>query len=289
MKNDIEISEHEVIDTLKYFGLTEYESRIYATLLYSAPLTATQLSFISKVPRPKVYGAIKKLVEKGLVVILPEKPEKYKAVSPITFYPILNKQIEQIKNMNHIIKDLEKRYKEKERLESEERSILVIKGRENIYQKIREMSEKMKKEVLLITTSNGLVRTYRGFKDLIYEKRHSGVIFRIIAPINQVNYEYVKKLISIVPSKIKIRHTDKCGKMRVFIVDDKEMVLFEAVPDNLSTESASDIGIWTNCSAFIDLMKRCFGMIWSNSLDARKITRKIEKKMKSGRAIARLL
>ena len=278
MRNKIEISEHDVIDTLKYFGLTEYESRVYAALLSSASLTATHLSFISKVPRPKVYGTIKKLVEKGLVVMIPEKPEKYKANSPITLYSILSKQIEQIKNMSYVIKELGRRYKEKELLESEERSVLVIKGRENIYQKIREMTGRMKKEVLLITTSNGLVRTYKGFKDLIYEKRHSNVIFRIIAPINRVNYEYVNKLISIVPSKIKIRHVRECGKMRVFIVDDKEMVLFEAVPDNLSTESLSDIGIWTNCHSFIYLIKKCFGMIWSHSLDARKIVRKIEKK-----------
>src|SRR5207237_400077 len=43
---------------------------------------ASEISFLGKVPRPKTYGAIRGLESKGLLRIVPGKPERYMAVSP---------------------------------------------------------------------------------------------------------------------------------------------------------------------------------------------------------------
>src|SRR5438046_4369822 len=63
-------------------GLTEYEARIYVVLTKMGPRNASEISFLGKVPRPKTYGAIRGLESKGLLRIVPGKPERYMAVSP---------------------------------------------------------------------------------------------------------------------------------------------------------------------------------------------------------------
>src|SRR5438105_15574473 len=45
-------------------------------------INASEISFLGKVPRPKTYGAIRGLESKGLLRIVPGKPERYMAVSP---------------------------------------------------------------------------------------------------------------------------------------------------------------------------------------------------------------
>src|SRR5437667_10620496 len=63
-------------------GRTEYEARIYFVLTKMGPRNASEISFLGKVPRPKTYGAIPGLESKGLLRIVPGKPERYMAVSP---------------------------------------------------------------------------------------------------------------------------------------------------------------------------------------------------------------
>lgn len=64
------------------FGLSDHESRIYTTLVSHGPCTMAELALKASVPRTKVYPNIRRLVRKGFVEILPEKPLKCRATSP---------------------------------------------------------------------------------------------------------------------------------------------------------------------------------------------------------------
>src|SRR2546430_2939012 len=66
---------------LKEHGLTEYQARVYLTLLDLGAATATQISPLSKVPRTRIYATMQQLHQKGLVQILPETPLRYEPVS----------------------------------------------------------------------------------------------------------------------------------------------------------------------------------------------------------------
>ncbi|GGC76136.1 transcriptional regulator [Thalassobacillus devorans] len=57
----------EVINTLKEFGMTEYEAKIYVSLLSNQPSNGNNIAKLSGVPAPKVYGALQKMKEQGLV------------------------------------------------------------------------------------------------------------------------------------------------------------------------------------------------------------------------------
>ena len=76
------VAEEQEIAALQRLGLTEYESKIYLVLINTGPRKASELSFRGDVPRTKTYGAIKELERKGLLRIIPGKPEACVAGSP---------------------------------------------------------------------------------------------------------------------------------------------------------------------------------------------------------------
>src|SRR4030066_518324 len=70
-------------------GLSKYEAKIYISLAVRGSSEAKGLSTISGVPRTKVYDTLKKLVERGLVVEIPEKPQHFDITSPADAFKIL--------------------------------------------------------------------------------------------------------------------------------------------------------------------------------------------------------
>jgi Cd2+/Zn2+-exporting ATPase len=56
------------LDTLQSLGFTEYESRVYLTLLSSPPTTGYQVSIRAGIPRSMVYEALGRLESRGAVL-----------------------------------------------------------------------------------------------------------------------------------------------------------------------------------------------------------------------------
>src|SRR5947208_10616534 len=63
-------------------GMSDYEARVYKTLLRESPATAYRLGKASGVPQSRVYDVANKLVEKGAAVVQPGEPTRFVAVSP---------------------------------------------------------------------------------------------------------------------------------------------------------------------------------------------------------------
>lgn len=71
--------------SLQDLGLSEYESRVYRTLLRTGPTTAKQLSNASGVPMGRIYDVLNDLEEAEFVRSQPARqPKKYAAVEPQT-------------------------------------------------------------------------------------------------------------------------------------------------------------------------------------------------------------
>ncbi len=62
----------ETLSRLSELGLAEYESKAYLALLRTSPATAYEIAKASGVPSSKVYEALKRLNEKGIVAVLDE-------------------------------------------------------------------------------------------------------------------------------------------------------------------------------------------------------------------------
>jgi sugar-specific transcriptional regulator TrmB len=67
---------------LKNLGLSEYEIRVFLTLLLSGSLCCKVLSHDSGVPTGKIYQVLSILESKGFVEVSQEKPKVFRAVEP---------------------------------------------------------------------------------------------------------------------------------------------------------------------------------------------------------------
>lgn len=69
----------EITARLSGIGLAEYESRAYIALLKRNPSTPYEIAHASGIPSSKVYEALNRLVEKGIVSAVDEgKKRRYK-------------------------------------------------------------------------------------------------------------------------------------------------------------------------------------------------------------------
>src|SRR6266699_2613849 len=158
------------VQSLMKLGLTEYEARIYVVLTKMGPRNASEISFLGKVPRPKTYGAIRGLESKGLLRIVPGKPERYMAVSPSdVLIPLVEKL-------------------------NERSDLWSVRGREKVYKRVQDLINEAKVNVFFATTANGLVRLYKAHSEVLEKAAEHGAKVRIIAPINQTNSSVAREL-----------------------------------------------------------------------------------------------
>ncbi len=76
----------EIIRKFTVLGLSEYEAKVYLSLLGEHPATAYETGKSSGVPTSKVYEVIKKLLQKGLLTAMDEKGTKrYVPLEPEEF------------------------------------------------------------------------------------------------------------------------------------------------------------------------------------------------------------
>jgi sugar-specific transcriptional regulator TrmB len=72
----------ELISRLKNLGFTENEAKIYVGLLSLNEATAREIHEFTRVPRPKIYSVLGRMVKKGYVEAKGGTPAYFKSVDP---------------------------------------------------------------------------------------------------------------------------------------------------------------------------------------------------------------
>lgn len=72
----------ETAGQLVELGFSHYEARAYLGLLGQDPMTGYALANVTRVPQPKVYETLRRLVHKRAVVQVGDEPARFVAVSP---------------------------------------------------------------------------------------------------------------------------------------------------------------------------------------------------------------
>jgi len=141
--------------SMEKVGLTNYEIKSFVSLLKSGELTASDLSQKCGVPYSKIYEILGSLEEKGWIGSNDARPTKYFAKSPNTALQTTKQKAETNfgKNEKIILNDLSPIY-EKSGV-SERPDIWVVTGTMNIVNKIFELIESCKKEVLIAIPKAG--------------------------------------------------------------------------------------------------------------------------------------
>jgi sugar-specific transcriptional regulator TrmB len=135
--------------SMRELGLSENEIRSYLSLLKFEQMNANEISKKSNVPYSKVYEILLNLEQKGWVESDDSRPKNFKAKSPSLAIEDTKIRLESIhkKNENQILSELQPLYESKESLEKPE--IWILRGENNITEKIGDTISKSKKEILI--------------------------------------------------------------------------------------------------------------------------------------------
>ena len=250
------------VQSLMKLGLTEYEARIYVVLSKMGPRNASEISFLGKVPRPKTYGAIRGLESKGLLRIVPGKPERYMAVSPSdVLIPLVEKLNRETSECVAVVENLTMAFETSKYVYTEkpfERSDLwSVRGREKVYKRVQDLINEAKVNVFFATTANGLVRLYKAHSEVLEKAAEHGAKVRIIAPINQTNSSVARELQEI----IEVRSTIN-PMMKFISADAAEIIFTEDIPDDTNVNAGQDVATWTNDPLLVKTHERIFDQVW---------------------------
>ncbi len=139
----------EIINELVEIGLTEYEAKVYSTLLEQDLLSASDITKISEVPRGRIYDIIDKLIEKGFCITVPGIVKKFKAVDPDTAIKnLVDQQKKKEMRMLEVAEKLREKYNNKKENATSLDYITVLTSKQSQIKKFQELEESAEKFIL---------------------------------------------------------------------------------------------------------------------------------------------
>jgi sugar-specific transcriptional regulator TrmB len=149
------------------------------------------------------------------------------------------------------------------RLESIRRGIppdelSIFKGRSEVSAKLNQMIGSATKTVEIWTTMRGIQALADFHFQHLKDAKGRGTKIRIIAPITSENTEGARKLVPV----SELRYSEALGPTGMAIVDQRELMLYERLPDDNNPDVGADVGFWTNSARFAETMSRAYDGMW---------------------------
>lgn len=264
---------------LKNFGLTKKESTIYMFLAKSGVQKAGDISIRLKMHKAQVYSILKKLQNCGIVEATLEVPMRFIA---IPFEKALDLLIKAKKvearslegNKSKLIAHWESIDISRDSPPSER--FVFLKGRSKIYSRLLQMIKEAKKEVLMITTSLGLIRSDQ--TGIFESTMKRNAQFKILTHVSK---EYLKDLKNMVESisknnlkNVELRYANFTTGIcpRFVIIDGTDGLFFIPTKEGSSVTANEELGLWTN-SGIVTYANTFFEELWHNTTGIdRKLT-----------------
>ncbi len=180
--SSLESTSETQLNALASLGLSQYESRCFLASLQTGPATINQIGIVAGVPRTKVYGAVRKLVERGLLEESEDDPKVFLAKSPKdVLIPLLEKEEKRIKQGIEALNELEVIHKSValvKRADTLRSKVLRYTPRYVVMRKVRELFQNCRKKVVVLTTANGLIRLSK-MSGILFERARLGMSLQV--------------------------------------------------------------------------------------------------------------
>jgi len=257
--------EEEIINSLLHYNLTKTEALILLKLFENNIASIGELAYITGLDRSQIYRILMRLKDMGIVEVILSKPLKF---IPLSIKEVLRKltlqQEERLKKIKEeeafLLANLTKLHS----LQVKDLKLpkfKIIYGRKKTVKTIKEIIQKVKNDLLTITTSNGLIRTVEYYEDDLKKLSKKGINLKWIGEITEENLEYAKRLSELG----EIRHLKIPSQCRVTIADNEDILFSIAYDDSITMSTKREAVIWTNDYHMISLMKFLFLILWERS------------------------
>lgn len=192
----------DAVNLLRRAGLNQYESKVYLALLSNGPTTASDLSEIAGIPRPRAYDILTKLEKKGFISIQPGRPTKFNSCAVEEAFNSLKKhrEREHVKDLEELtkLKGELKEHVKKEKIEAPKTTpndhVWVMSDRSNIYSKIESLIANAQSSIMISSTPQGIQRKLETYGDSLLKAKERGVNVKIVSPEKiPHNFEHVSK------------------------------------------------------------------------------------------------
>ena len=246
---------------MQNLGLTEYQARIYLTLLDLGEAIASQLPSLSRVPRTRIYSTMNQLHEKGLVEIIPEKPTKYVPV-PIEAYieKVAERKRLEASELETNVDDFSLEFAIIPTVEvAKAGKFEAIYGRRNVRERLSKMYDGAKEEMISVGTWASPTRLVRARLPWIEEKSKEGLVLKYAFPVDSATMEDVK----ILEEHIDVRTIDMHLPIYFIVKDSEELLLCHPIPNDEVVHRGDDIAIWTDDEGIVGAMRAIAESIWS--------------------------
>jgi sugar-specific transcriptional regulator TrmB/CBS domain-containing protein len=282
------LSEKDITKFLQVLGLSKREIQVYMFLAKSGVQSTSFVAKRLKMERVQAYRTFKKLQEKGFIEATLERPTRFTIVPFETLLEaFINAKKSEVASLNGQKESLLSIWRAVSAPEAECQvaKFSVITGKKKIHSKMLNMIEESRKEVLILTTSLGLIQEDLAgiFDAIIQPAQKRNVKFRIITDISEDNLkimERINKDCLVANANIRIRHLNMDASIfpRFLIKDNEESILYAPVGDKTSVFKLEDEGLWINDRMFISIIKAFFVQMWQSAVDS---VRRIDE-LKSG-------
>jgi sugar-specific transcriptional regulator TrmB len=259
-----------LIDSLRNLGLTAYEAKVFVALTKKGSSTVADVHDLSGIPRSAVYGALKKLEDKGIVEIQNTKPMKYKCVPPETAMLRLKTDFD-IESGNALWQ-LEDIYGSADS-DGKEESIWTINGYRNVTEKMMQIINSAKQDIFLTAphpfyreipgeTPRFAEKHYCMMHKILHDKIQSGVRMRLIS------YE-IEKALSIAKDlpgadvRVYVRKEGKLPSKGGIVVVDSSEVLIDIKEAAGNKEDLT--ALWSNGKEFVTIFSHLLEVEWESS------------------------
>jgi sugar-specific transcriptional regulator TrmB len=238
----------------------------------TGPIKAGELSFFSQIPRTKTYGAINELERKGLVRVIPGKPEVYFAVSPgEVLMPMVNKLAREITDTATIVEGLMLTFETNKYVKhegpKEADGFWEIQGRPGVFNKLTQLIGDASKSVNYCTSATGLIRAYKAHCDMLSDVRKKGVGVHLLSPVDSENAGVAREIAEVLEFKV----LDKPFGQNFVTVDGRELVVIETFPEDFRTDQGADSGVWTTNRLMVELHDQLFDRLWKAIPPSRRL------------------
>lgn len=244
----------KVEKSLREIGLTEYECLAYIALVRYGELTAGQVSEHTSIPYSKVYSVLDSLDRKGWVEIKGGRPRLYYPRPPVEAL-----EAERLRKENRfeqfreaVVSELQPLYERRDVKEKPE--IWIIRGVENIASAIKEIPQKVQRELMLALPEiqPELVKIVLPSLELLRDKR---VDIHLLTTMDLV--ASLESHIAHV-AEIRVRKEMFGGGV---VIDGKESLLFLG----RGVAEEQNLAIWSDHMGLTMIAKIYFEHLWDTA------------------------
>ena len=249
--------DNDVIDLLliwpkmvEYAGLSEYEAKVYLSLLGLGSSGARKLSITCNVPRTKVYGTLKKLVDYGLVVEIPGVPKYFAPASPIDAFSATLKRVRNKANdFSTVLETLAQTHEFIKSESSPKKKIVWYIDKDNdIIGKCHEIISQSEETLDILTSADGLSLLFNSAPRLLDQVKEEGVEVRLCSPLDPRANPLARELAYL----FEVRKVETSAPILFIDSDHRRFVL--AKLDERGMTTAIEFAVFSDDPTILSLM-----------------------------------